>query len=268
MRQPPTRHRRRALLTCIGISLFLLPTAQALTAPGLLQDDEAEGGARPVQEQVHQAEHTTGIPHEEAPPPPRREAKAPAIAVVATATVIGIASLWALAFILGGARFVTRGEALAHDSRRAMYAFIQQNPGSSQRAIARALDLSTNNAIWHLAKLEAAGLVQFRRSKGQKIYHAASGGRPALERGIAKTALSNENATRLLSHVLRHPGSTLHQIAEMLHVHSGTIRWHVKKLEEVGYVTTTPDSPRRVYATPPATSALSHKRARSRDPLV
>lgn len=265
MRQPQSRYRRVALLTCISIVLVFLPGAQALAAPALLQDDEADRGARPAQEQVHQAEHTTGIPHEEAPLPPRREERAPPAAAVVTATAVGV-GMCALAFILGGARFVTTGEALAHESRRAMYAFIQQNPGSSQRAIARALDLSTNNAIWHLAKLEAAGLVQFRKSKAQKIYHAASGGRPALEQGLAKTTLSNQNAVRLLSHVVRHPGSTLHQIAETLRVHSGTIRWHVKKLEEVGYVTTTPETPRRVYATPPATSALAHKRNHGGEP--
>lgn len=241
------------------ILLLLAPTAAAVASPSLLgthAEDPQRQPAAEVKEQVHGAEHTAGIPHQEAPSPrdAPRDLGAP---IVATAATVGLVGLCALAVFYGGARFVTSQEALGHETRRAIYALIQRDPGTTQRQITRAIGLTTTNAIWHLGKLETAGLVLHRRAKGLKLYYAASGGRPARERSLARTAFSNRNAANLVQHVVRNPGCTLYELAQTLGVHSGTIRWHAKKLEHLGYLRSTPGTPRRLHPAPAAASALA-----------
>ena len=152
----------------------------------------------------------------------------PALAVAGLA-VAGLAGILA-AFFQGGARFVTPAEVLANDVRKGIYGYLKARTGANLKQVTDDLHLTTTNAIWHLRKLEEAGLVNSRRFNGYKVFYPAEGGVEARRMSLGKTALANENAQEVFEHVAAHPGIHQREIARALGVNHGTVRWHLKKL--------------------------------------
>lgn len=163
-----------------------------------------------------------------APPLDDVGASLPTLAVAGLA-LAGLASL-AAAFFQGGARFVTPAEVLANDVRKGIYAYLKDRTGANLKQVTDDLTLTTTNAIWHLRKLEEAGLVHSRRFNGYKVFYPAEGGVEARRMSLGKTALANENAQEVFEHVASHPGTHQREIARALGVNHGTVRWHLKKL--------------------------------------
>ncbi|HVM44482.1 MAG TPA: helix-turn-helix domain-containing protein [Candidatus Thermoplasmatota archaeon] len=142
---------------------------------------------------------------------------------------LGIAGL-AAAFFFGGARFVTPAEVLQNDVRRRIYHYLKVRVGANLKQVTDDLALTTTNAIWHLRKLEEAGLIHSKRFNGYKVFYPAEGGVEARKISLGKTALANGNAQEVFEHVVAHPGSHQREIARALGVNHGTVRWHLKKL--------------------------------------
>jgi predicted ArsR family transcriptional regulator len=148
------------------------------------------------------------------------------------AGAVGAAGLLGLA-VWGGTRF--RGEeVLEHALRARIYRHIQEHVGVSLKELTEALGLSTTNAVWHLRKLEDSGLVRGRKSNGAKVYYATSGGVQARDLSLASAALISANARDIVALVQRHPGVHQREVARLLGVNHGTVRWHLKKLRESG----------------------------------
>ena len=143
---------------------------------------------------------------------------------------LGLAGLASFAFFHGGARFVTPAEVLQNDVRQRIYAHLKQRVGANLKQVTDDLHLTTTNAIWHLRKLEEAGLIHSRRFNGYKVFYPAEGGIEARRLTLGKTALANGNAQEVFEHVVAHPGSHQREIARALGVNHGTVRWHLKKL--------------------------------------
>jgi predicted transcriptional regulator len=151
-------------------------------------------------------------------------------AVVATvAIVLGLG-------IMGGTKFITPENVLENESRRRIFDFIKENPGTHLRATADALDLSTTNVLWHLRKLEDAELVNHKKFEGYKLLYPTEGGQDSKKEAIASAVLRNENAQAILEYAHSNPGAHQRAIARALDVNHGTVRWHLRKLEEAGLV--------------------------------
>jgi predicted transcriptional regulator len=150
--------------------------------------------------------------------------------LVGAAVLTGIAALGTAAFFFGGARFVTPAEVLENDVRQQIYAYLKQSVGANLKQLTDDLHLTTTNAIWHLRKLEEAGLIHSRRFNGYKVFYPAEGGVEARRLSLGKTALQNENAQEVFEHVVLNPGTHQREIARALGVNHGTVRWHLKKL--------------------------------------
>jgi predicted transcriptional regulator len=148
--------------------------------------------------------------------------------VVGSLGAMGVATL----AVWGGTRFRTKDEILEHELRSRIYAYVQQHVGASLKDITEALGLSTTNAVWHLRKLEDGGLVRGRKFNGAKIYYPTSGGVQARNLSIASAALTNGNARIILAFVQEHPGAHQREVARVLAVNHGTVRWHLKKLRD------------------------------------
>lgn len=142
---------------------------------------------------------------------------------------VGIASL-AAAFFFGGARFVTPSEVLQNSVRQRIYAYLKERVGANLKQVTDDLALTTTNAIWHLRKLEEAGLIHSKRFNGYKVFYPAEGGVEARRLSLGKTALANGNAQEVFEHVVANPGTHQREIARALGVNHGTVRWHLKKL--------------------------------------
>jgi len=148
---------------------------------------------------------------------------------VAGLALAGVASVVG-AFFVGGARFVTPAEVLENDVRQGIYAYLKQSVGANLKQVTDDLHLTTTNAIWHLRKLEEAGLIHSKRFNGYKVFYPAEGGIEARRLSLGKTALANANAQEVFEHVVSHPGTHQREIARALGVNHGTVRWHLKKL--------------------------------------
>lgn len=144
---------------------------------------------------------------------------------------LGVATLGAaLLLFQGGARFVTASEVLQNDVRRTIFTYLKSGVGANLKQLTDDLSLTTTNAIWHLRKLEDAGLIHSRRFNGYKIFYAAEGGIEARRMSLSVTALSNANAQEVFQFVVAQPGTHQREIARALDVNHGTVRWHLKKL--------------------------------------
>ena len=151
---------------------------------------------------------------------------------------IGVAAIGAL-IGLGwflGAKFVNSANVLENDARKQIFEYIQAHPGVHLRAAATALDLSTTNVLWHLRKLEEANLVTSKKFEGYKVFYPVEGGVETKRRAIASSVLRNDNAFQILQYVSTNPSAHQREIARALGVNHGTIRWHLRKLEEAELV--------------------------------
>ena len=217
-------------------ALVLSPTALALPLSAL--DGATLPGVPREQGEVEQlqrtAEEMAGItpPQEPVQPilaPVGDAGWGPGIALGALA-VVGLAGLAGFAFFHGGARFVTPAEVLQNDVRQGIYGYLKLRTGANLKQLTDDLSLTTTNAIWHLRKLEEAGLIHSKRFNGYKVFYPAEGGIEARRLSLGKTALANENAQEVFEHVVAHPGTHQREIARALGVNHGTVRWHLKKL--------------------------------------
>jgi predicted transcriptional regulator len=146
----------------------------------------------------------------------------------------GLAGLAAASLL--GTRFVNSENVLENDARRAIFEYIKANPGCHLRETAGALQLSTTNVLWHLRKLEESNLVNGKKLEGYKVFYPVEGGVEAKRMGLALAVLRNPNAAQVLGIIARSPGIHQREIARMLGVNHGTVRWHLKKLSLVQLV--------------------------------
>ena len=214
------------------VVLISVPLAGATPIGDLLEDlkPKLPREVREVSDDVaHAAGLSQGAPDlpPVAPPMGPDGFDIPFLAVAGLA--IGLVSLAAV-FFFGGARFVTPAEVLQNDVRQRIFHYLKLRVGANLKQVTDELSLTTTNAIWHLRKLEEAGLIHSRRFNGYKVFYPAEGGIEARRMSLGKTALANGNAQEVFEHVVANPGTHQREIARALGVNHGTVRWHLKKL--------------------------------------
>jgi len=138
--------------------------------------------------------------------------------------------------VTGGIRHIDRNNVLDHAARRRIYEYLWECGGANLRTLSDALELSSTNATWHLDKLLKAELVSEVQVNGGRMYYPRGAGRVARDVARARAVLSNDNARAVLDAV--RSGSSGHQreIARVLGVNHGTVRWHLQRLEEAGLI--------------------------------
>ncbi len=149
---------------------------------------------------------------------------------------LALAAVVASLFFVGGAKFVNAENILENDARRSIFEYISVHPGVHLRAAATALELSTTNVLWHLRKLEQANLVTSKKFEGYKVFYPVEGGVETKRIALASSVLRNPNAAGILEYVAAHPSAHQREIARALGVNHGTIRWHLRKLEDAELV--------------------------------
>ena len=147
-----------------------------------------------------------------------------------TAIVVIIAVIVGFLFFFGGIKYVTPENVLDTDTRKHLYDYIDEYPGSHLREIARELDLKPSNAAWHLRKLEQTNLVRSRLIGGKKVYYLVEGGLEVRQRAIAESVLRNKNAHDILQYIIDHPGKHLLEIAHALNMNHHVVKWHLNKM--------------------------------------
>lgn len=175
--------------------------------------------------------------------------------------VAGLATLVASVLGLGGFAFVTRyispKEALRNPQRAMLYGFVRGHPGVHLKQLSEEFAMKTSSILWHVRKLEGAELVRSERANGYRVFYPVEGGIEVRKVSRAITALQNGNARSLFEAVEHKPGASPLELSNALHIHAGTIRWHLRKLREYGLVDEVPrDGVTLLYATPLGQRAL------------
>jgi DNA-binding transcriptional ArsR family regulator len=152
--------------------------------------------------------------------------------------VAGLAGLGATAIGMIGfaavTRYISPKEALKNPQRAMLYGFIRATPGAHLKQLSEEFKMKTSSILWHIRKLESADLVLSERANGFRVFYPTEGGIEAKRLSRAITALHNPNAQAIQEAVGRTPGRAVKEISDALSVHSGTVRWHLRKLRDFG----------------------------------
>ncbi len=183
-------------------------------------------------------------PAEEEPAPPKEAAPGFAARVRdafgSGGLVAGLAGLGATAAGLVGfaavTRYISPKEALKNPQRAMLYGFIRATPGAHLKQLSEEFKMKTSSILWHIRKLESADLVHSERVNGFRVFYPTEGGIEAKRLSRAITTLHNENARRIQEAVQTKPGQSVKELSERLEIHSGTVRWHLRKLRDFGLV--------------------------------
>ncbi|HUR62809.1 MAG TPA: hypothetical protein VM286_10680 [Candidatus Thermoplasmatota archaeon] len=199
--------------------------------------DDPEGALGPITHPGAPAPEDPGAPDQGVDPGFAERIRA---AFQENLMLAGVAALAASTLGLAGFAFVTRyispKEALKNPQRAMLYGFVRGNPGVHLKKLSEEFSMKTSSILWHIRKLESAELVRSERANGYRVFYPTEGGVAVKNVSRAITALQNHNARVLFEHVHSHPGRGAMEISSALHIHAGTVRWHLKKLKEFALV--------------------------------
>lgn len=147
-------------------------------------------------------------------------------------------AVWILTKVFGflGWKRVHQKNALGHSARKAILDHLRATPGDHLRGIARALDLTAQNAQYHLRQMDALGFVSSQAVNGKSCWFPLEGGRPVKERAVANAVLAAEARQRILEALHEMPGLHQGELARRLGLASGSLSWHVGQLVQAGFL--------------------------------
>jgi predicted transcriptional regulator len=119
-------------------------------------------------------------------------------------------------------------------TRKKIYDYIQERPGSHLREIGRNLDLAIGDIQYQLNVLEKTGHVVSKRMGIYKRFYPSKmfGER---QKDIVGT-LSQETPRKILLLLLQKPGASHGDVARFAKVSAPTVTWHMKRLIDEGLV--------------------------------
>ncbi|MCW4046314.1 MAG: winged helix-turn-helix transcriptional regulator [Candidatus Bathyarchaeota archaeon] len=119
-------------------------------------------------------------------------------------------------------------------TRKKIYDYIQEHPGSHLREIGRNLNLAIGDIQYQLNVLEKTGYVISKRKGIYKLFYPSKifGER---QKDIMGT-LSQETPRRILLLLLQKPGASHGEVARFAKVSAPTVTWHMKRLINEGLV--------------------------------
>lgn len=134
-------------------------------------------------------------------------------------------------WLILGQKRISKKNALDHDTRRAAYHCIQENPGINHTFLSRMLGVNAGTLRYHLAILCETGKIHSERDHGQLRYYA--NGRGA-RRGEGYPI--NETRRQILELLAQDPGMTRKEVASALDITGASVTWHMALLIRDGAV--------------------------------
>lgn len=136
-----------------------------------------------------------------------------------------------LAWLCLGYRRISRKNALEHDTRRAAYLCIRENPGINHASLSHRLGINIGTLRYHLATLCETGQIVTERDHGQLRYHA--NGRAARE---GEGYPINGTRREILDLITQNPGIARKDVASALGISGASVAWHTGLLIRDGAV--------------------------------
>lgn len=170
------------------------------------------------------------------------------IAIGGTGVLALVGALYFLG--IGGLRHVDADNVLEHPLRAAILATVNESPGVHLRELAQRHDTAVTNTQWHLRKLEMAGLVRTQKVAGRRLFYPTAGGVGTRQEALKNAATLNPNAAAIHEFIQYDGGCNQRTLAAELDMNPGTVRWHLRKLEEANLIRSVPDGAQtRYYST-------------------
>ncbi|SDK19430.1 winged helix-turn-helix transcriptional regulator [Methanoculleus thermophilus] len=135
------------------------------------------------------------------------------------------------AWLCLGHRRISRKNALEHDTRRAAYLCIRENPGINHASLSHRLGINIGTLRYHLATLCETGQIVTERDHGQLRYHA--NGRAARE---GEGYPINGTRREILDLITQNPGIARKDVASALGISGASVAWHTGLLIRDGAV--------------------------------
>ncbi|MEO2116849.1 MAG: winged helix-turn-helix transcriptional regulator [Methanocaldococcus sp.] len=145
-------------------------------------------------------------------------------------------------FILGRINLLDEEKVLLNDTRREIYNYILDNPGCHLREISKNLDIPVSTLTWHLRILEKANLIKSKKFGNRLIYYPAD----MDMRDLPLLYLKNETQKSIFNYLLKSPAH-LRKIAKDLNLNVETVRYNLKKLENLGIIKAKEEGNKIVY---------------------
>jgi DNA-binding transcriptional ArsR family regulator len=125
-------------------------------------------------------------------------------------------------------------DALAQETRRRVFAFVREHPGTHMREIQRRLAMSAGTLEYHLHVLVRGGLLTSRRQgRYLRYYVTADVGRQ--EKDVLGL-LRQEVPRRLCAHLVEKPEQSHGELLQKFTIAPSTLSFHLKKLVDGGLV--------------------------------
>ena len=134
-------------------------------------------------------------------------------------------------WLILGQRRIFKKNALEHDTRRAVYLCIQENPGINHASLSRGLGVNIGTLRYHLATLSETGQIVAERDHGFLRYYA--NGRAARE---GEGYPLNGTRKQILDLLAWDPGITRKEVASALGITGASVTWHMGLLIQSGAV--------------------------------
>lgn len=124
---------------------------------------------------------------------------------------------------------------LDHPVRGAIYRCIRARPGIHLRALSATTGTPMGTLRYHLGILHQNHKVAVLQEDGRLMYYENSGTYTLTQQRLLKH-LMNPTTRQILCEVLRQPGMSRKEVAEIVGISGPAVHWHMKKLEEDGFM--------------------------------
>lgn len=121
-----------------------------------------------------------------------------------------------------GHRRISRKNVLEHDTRRAAYLCIRENPGINRAALSRKLGVNVGTLRYHLATLCETRKIRSEHAHGFLRYYA--NGRAA---GEEEDYHLKGTRRQILDLLAQDPGMTRTELASALDIAGSSVAWHI-----------------------------------------
>ena len=137
------------------------------------------------------------------------------------------------AWLCLGHKRISRKNALEHDTRRAAYHCVRENPGINHSTLSYMLGINVGTLRYHIEILCETGQIVSESNHGVLRYYA--GIRAARESKRNAYPL-NEMRKRMLGLLMQDPGMTRKDVASALGITGASVTWHMALLIRDGAV--------------------------------
>lgn len=124
---------------------------------------------------------------------------------------------------------------LSLETRRRIFQFIRERPGTFSRELERELDMQTGVLQYHLNLMEGLGIITSQGDGFRRRYFVSQD--VSVQDRRVLSVLKLKTPRRIVLHLLQHPNSSFDQVLSQFTFSKGALSFHMKKLVESGIVT-------------------------------